>query len=106
MVDIINCGEIYIVEFDLVSVVKIVVEGGFLRASMMLVEVDVWLIVVFMLFKGDYELDMIYVELVVCFIVLVLKKGVLVIFEFILLVGLIEKMVEWLVEMCLDFIFL
>lgn len=73
---------------------------------MMLVEVDVWLIVVFMLFKGDYELDMIYVELVVCFIVLVLKKGVLVIFEFILLVGLIEKMVEWLVEMCLDFIFL
>lgn len=73
---------------------------------MMLVEVDVWLIVVFMLFKGDYELDMIYVESVVRFIVLVLKKGVLVIFEFISSVGSIEKMVEWLVEMCLDFIFL
>lgn len=48
---------------------------------------------------------MVFVELVVKFIVLMLKKGLLVIFEFILLVGLIEQMVEWLVEMCLDFSF-
>lgn len=87
------------------SVVKIVVEGGFLRASTTLVEADVWLIVVFTSFKGDYELDMIYVESVVRFIALVLKKGALVIFEFISSVGLIEKMVEWLVEMRSDFIF-
>lgn len=48
---------------------------------------------------------MIYVESVVRFIALVLKKGALVIFEFISSVGLIEKMVEWLVEMRSDFIF-
>lgn len=90
VVEIINCGVIYIVELDLDKVVKIVVEGGYLWVVIKLLVVDVFFIVVLILFKGDYELDMVYVELVVKFIVLVLKKGDLVIFEFIFLVGVIE----------------
>lgn len=48
------------------------------------------MIVVLILFKNDYELDFVYVEVVVCLIVLVLVVGNFVVLEFILFVGVME----------------
>lgn len=74
-VDIINRGEIHIVEPALGNVVKMAVEGGFLRATTTPVEADAYLIAVPTPFKGDHDPDMAYVEAAAKSIAPVLKKG-------------------------------
>ncbi|ELO83066.1 UDP-N-acetyl-D-mannosamine dehydrogenase [Salmonella enterica subsp. enterica serovar Choleraesuis str. 0006] len=74
-VDTINRGEIHIVEPALGNVVKMAVEGGFLRATTTPVEADAYLIAVPTPFKGDHDPDMAYVEAAAKSIAPVLKKG-------------------------------
>lgn len=73
-VDTINRGEIHIVEPALGNVVKMAVEGGFLRATTTPVEADAYLIAVPTPFKGDHDPDMAYVEAAAKSIAPVLKK--------------------------------
>lgn len=103
--DIINQGKIYIVEFGLEVLVFEVVVLGYFKVVIVFIEVDVFVIVVFIFFKDNYVLDFFYIKLVCNGIVLVLKKGDLVILEFIFLVGMIDKMVDWLCEVCQDLVF-
>lgn len=94
VVDIINKGEIYIVELDFDIVVCSVVMIGKFKVILIVEFVDVFLVVVFIFFKGDnYEFDFSYIEVVVKIIVFVFVKGNLVVLESIFLVGIIEKLV-------------
>ncbi|OAM58107.1 UDP-N-acetyl-D-mannosamine dehydrogenase, partial [Salmonella enterica subsp. enterica serovar Agona str. 400095 22] len=104
-VDTINRGEIHIVEPALGNVVKMAVEGGFLRATTTPVEADAYLIAVPTPFKGDHDPDMAYVEAAAKSIAPVLKKGALVILESTSPVGATEQMAGWLAGMRPDLTF-
>lgn len=64
VVDMINCGEIYIVEFEFDMFVYVVVMQGYLCVMMMFELVDVFLIVVLMLFIDGNKFDLSYIEVV------------------------------------------
>lgn len=97
-VETINRGEIHIVEPDLDKVVKVAVEGGFLKAVSKPLEADAFLVAVPTPFKGKHEPDMAYVESAARSIAPVLKKGDLVILESTSPVGATEQMAEWLAQ--------
>src|SRR5689334_9786447 len=61
-VDIINRGQIHIVEPDLDMVVHAAVTEGYLRASTRPEPADAFLIAVPTPFKGDHEPDLTYIE--------------------------------------------
>lgn len=63
---------------------------------------DVYFMVVLILFKGNYELDVSYVEVVICVVLLLLKEGDFYVIEFILFVGIIEVMVCIIFGECLE----
>ncbi|RAI70737.1 UDP-N-acetyl-D-mannosamine dehydrogenase [Pseudomonas fluorescens] len=95
-VDIINRGEIHIVEPDLDMVVHAAVTEGYLRATTRPEPADAFLIAVPTPFKGDHEPDLGYIESASKNIAPVLKKGDLVILESTSPVGATEQMAAWL----------
>lgn len=97
-VDIINRGQIHIVEPDLDMVVHAAVTEGYLRATTQPEPADAFLIAVPTPFKGDHEPDLGYIELASKSIAAVLKKGDLVILESTSPVGATEQMAAWLAE--------
>lgn len=97
-VDIINRGQIHIVEPDLDMVVHAAVTEGYLRATTQPEPADAFLIAVPTPFKGDHEPDLGYIESASKSIALVLKKGDLVILESTSPVGATEQMAAWLAE--------
>lgn len=97
-VDIINRGQIHIVEPDLDMVVHAAVTEGYLRATTQPEPADAFLIAVPTPFKGDHEPDLSYIESASKSIASVLKKGDLVILESTSPVGATEQMATWLAE--------
>ncbi|WP_458718247.1 UDP-N-acetyl-D-mannosamine dehydrogenase [Pseudomonas gregormendelii] len=97
-VDIINRGQIHIVEPDLDMVVHAAVTEGYLRATTKPEPADAFLIAVPTPFKGDHEPDLSYIESASKSIASVLKKGDLVILESTSPVGATEQMATWLAD--------
>ncbi|MCK1793685.1 UDP-N-acetyl-D-mannosamine dehydrogenase [Pseudomonas violetae] len=95
-VEIINRGQIHIVEPDLDMVVHAAVTEGYLRATTQPEPADAFLIAVPTPFKGDHEPDLSYIESASNSIAPVLKKGDLVILESTSPVGATEQMAAWL----------
>jgi UDP-N-acetyl-D-mannosaminuronic acid dehydrogenase len=95
-VDIINRGQIHIVEPDLDMVVHAAVTEGFLRATQKPEPADAFLIAVPTPFKDNHEPDLGYIESASKSIAPVLKKGDLVILESTSPVGATEQMAAWL----------
>ena len=104
-VEIINRGEIHIVEPDLDMVVHAAVTEGYLRASTVPEPADAFLIAVPTPFKGDHEPDLSYIEAACDAIAPVLKKGDLVILESTSPVGATEQMSAWLAQARSDLTF-
>jgi UDP-N-acetyl-D-mannosaminuronic acid dehydrogenase len=97
-VDIINRGEIHIIEPELDIIVQAAVAQGYLRATTKPEPADAFLIAVPTPFKGDHEPDLSYVEAAAKSIATVLKKGDLVILESTSPVGTTEHMADWLAQ--------
>ncbi len=97
-VDIINRGQIHIVEPDLDMVVHAAVTEGYLRATTLPEPADAFLIAVPTPFMGDHEPDLSFIESASKSIAPVLKKGDLVILESTSPVGATEQMAAWLAE--------
>jgi len=92
VVKTINQGKIHIIEPDLASLVKKVVDEGYLKASLQPITADVYLIAVPTPFKGEYEPDLAYVESATKNLIPHLEEGNLVIIESTSPVGTTEKM--------------
>ncbi|GJL65033.1 MAG: UDP-N-acetyl-D-mannosamine dehydrogenase [Nitrospirales bacterium] len=100
-IEIINRGEIHIVEPELDRYVHEAVSNGRLRATSTAECADAFLIAVPTPFKGDdHEPDLKYIQSAARSIASVLKKGNLVILESTSPVGATEQMAEWLAEYC------
>ena len=97
VVDVVNRGEIHIIEPDLDSVVHETVKSGHMRAVMTPEAAEAFLVAVPTPFKGtDHEPDVSYVELAARAIAPVLAPGNIVILESTSPVGTTEQMAEWL----------
>ena len=94
VVETINQGKIHIVEPDLGTVVQLAVKKGFLKASTIPVEGDVYLIVVPTPFKENHEPDISYVEAATRSVLPLLKPGDLYIIESTSPIGTTEQMAE------------
>jgi len=94
IVEVINKGEIHIVEPDLKGLVKHVVEKGYLVADTKPTEADVFLIAVPTPFKNNYEPDISYVESAIRMIIPYLKENNLIIIESTSPIGTTERMVQ------------
>jgi UDP-N-acetyl-D-mannosaminuronic acid dehydrogenase len=97
-VDIINRGQIHIVEPDLDMIVHAAVVEGFLRATTKPEPADAFLIAVPTPFKDGHQPDMDFIESASKSIAPVLKPGDLVILESTSPVGATEQMAAWLAE--------
>jgi UDP-N-acetyl-D-mannosaminuronic acid dehydrogenase len=98
-VDIINRGEIHIVEPELDILVQATVKEGYLRATTAPEKADVFIMAVPTPFKGDdHEPNLDYIESATRSLATVLEKGNLVILESTSPVGATEKMAAWLAE--------
>ncbi|MFI8481168.1 UDP-N-acetyl-D-mannosamine dehydrogenase [Pseudomonas sp. NPDC078700] len=97
-VDLINKGQIHIVEPDLDLVVHTAVTEGYLRATISPEPADAFLIAVPTPFKDDHQPDLSYIESASRAIGPVLKSGDLVILESTSPVGATEQMSAWLAE--------
>ncbi|GAA0339967.1 UDP-N-acetyl-D-mannosamine dehydrogenase VpsB [Bowmanella denitrificans] len=98
-VDIINAGNIHIVEPDLDMVVRSTVMTGKLRATTQPEPAQAFVVAVPTPFKGDnHEPDLSYIEAASKAIAPVLEKGNLVILESTSPVGATEKMAAWLAQ--------
>jgi UDP-N-acetyl-D-mannosaminuronic acid dehydrogenase len=104
VVDTINAGKIHIVEPELDVMVKKVVDGGLLKATISPEPADAFLIAVptpFLPVKTEGSIpepDLSYIEDAAKSIAKVLKKGDLVILESTSPVGTTEKMANWMAE--------
>jgi UDP-N-acetyl-D-mannosaminuronic acid dehydrogenase len=94
VVNIINRGEIHIVEPGLGNIVKEGVANGLLKASLMPVVADFHLIVVPTPFKGNHEPDISFVEAGTRTVLPLLKEGDTYIIESTSPVGTTEKMAD------------
>ena len=97
-VDTINQGNIHIVEPDLDSVVRSVVQTGALKATTIPEPADAFMIAVPTPFKDDHQPDLLYIEAAAKAIATVLEKGNLVVLESTSPVGTTEKLAAWLAE--------
>jgi UDP-N-acetyl-D-mannosaminuronic acid dehydrogenase len=95
-VDIINRGQIHIIEPELDVIVHAAVAGGYLRATTRPEPADAFLIAVPTPFKEGYQPDLSYIESASRSIAGVLKRGDLVILESTSPVGATEQMADWL----------
>ncbi len=98
VVDTINKGEIHIVEPELDTLVKRVVQKGLLTAQTKVESADVFLIAVPTPFKGDHVPDIAYVESAIKNIIPVLEAGNLIIIESTSPVGTTKKMREFILS--------
>lgn len=109
VVNIINQGQIHIVELDLNEMVCKAVTDGYLRASMVAKPADAFLIAVPTPFKKNDsvipEPDLSYIESAAKSIAPILEKGNLVVLESTSPVGTTEKMADWLAEIRKDLTF-
>jgi UDP-N-acetyl-D-mannosaminuronic acid dehydrogenase len=96
VVDVINRGEIHIVEPDLDKYIKVAVDNKLLQASNSPKEAEVYLIVVPTPFKGNHEPDISFVESATASIIPLLKPGDLFIIESTSPVGTTEKMRDFI----------
>lgn len=94
VVEIINRGEIHIVEPDLDKYIKDAVEKKNLCASLLPQEADVYLVVVPTPFKGNHEPDISFVEAATKSLIPLLKSSDLFIIESTSPVGTTEKMAK------------
>ena len=94
VVDTINAGKIHIVEPELDTVVKRVVERGQLKAVSKPEQGDVFLIVVPTPFRHNHRPDLSYIEAATRAVIPFLKEGNLYIIESTSPVGTTEKMAE------------
>ena len=98
-VDMINRGEVHIVEPDLDLVVRAVVKEGYLRATTAPEPAEAFLIAVPTPFKGEnHDPDLGFIEAAARAIAPVLEPGNLVILESTSPVGATESMAGWLAE--------
>lgn len=97
-IDVINRGEIHIVEPKLDDIVRDVVKKGFLTATLIPQPADVFVVAVPTPFNEYNSPDLSYIESASVAIAPVLKKGDLVILESTSPVGATEKMSTWLAE--------
>ncbi|WP_322783645.1 UDP-N-acetyl-D-mannosamine dehydrogenase [Fluoribacter gormanii] len=104
-VDVINSGNVHIVEPELDIIVRAVVSDGYLRATNRPEPADVFLIAVPTPFKENYEPDLSYVKAASMSLAPFLKKGDLVILESTSPVGTTEKMASWLAQERPDLMF-
>lgn len=95
-VNLINRGEVHIVEPDLDMLVHAAVSEGYLRATCKAEKADAFLIAVPTPFKDGHEPDLSYIEAASRSIAPVLKRGDLVVLESTSPVGATEQMAEWL----------
>jgi len=96
VVDIVNSGQVHIVEPELNTLVETAVGSGYLRATVTPETADVFMIAVPTPFKGTHEPDLSYIESAAKAIAPVLQKGNMVILESTVPVGATEKLMEWL----------
>lgn len=101
-VEIINRGEIHIVEPDLDEVVRQAVTEGYLTATTQPQSAEVFLIAVPTPFTQDYQPDLSYVKAAAEAIAPVLKAGDLIILESTSPVGTTEQLVQWLAALRAD----
>ena len=94
IVDIINKGKIHIVEPSLDVVVDQAVQKGFLKADVIPVKADTYLIVVPTPFKGNHQPDISYVEAATKSIIPLLKEEDLYIIESTSPIGTTETMMN------------
>jgi UDP-N-acetyl-D-mannosaminuronic acid dehydrogenase len=97
-VDIINKGEIHIIEPELDVLVRKAVDRNLLRATIKAEKADVFMIAVPTPFKGGNKPDLSYIKSAAKAIASVLEKGNLIILESTSPVGATEKMMEWMRE--------
>jgi len=97
-IDIINRGEIHIVEPELDIVVRAVVTEGYLKATLKPEPADAFLITVPTPFKEDHQPDLGYIQSACKAIAPVLKKGDLIILESTSPVGATEQVDSWLAK--------
>ena len=95
-VEIINRGEIHIIEPELDEVVREAVKNGYLRATTTPEAADAFLIAVPTPFIGDHQPDLSFVQAAAESIAPVLKKGDLVILESTSPPGSTEQLANWL----------
>lgn len=98
VVDVINRGEVHIVEPYLEALVRNAVLSGRLRARTRPEEADIFIIAVPTPFKNKYQPDLIYIERAVRSIAPFLRAGNMVILESTSPVGTTEKLSEWLAQ--------
>ena len=96
IVEVLNRGEIHIVEPELDVLVRGAVSSGKFRATLTPERAEVFLIAVPTPFKGDHAADLSYIEAAARNIAPVLEKGNLVILESTSPVGATETMAGWL----------
>ena len=101
----INAGNIHIIEPDLDSIVRSVVNTGYLCAATTPQPADAFLITVPTPFKENYEPDLSFVRAAVKSLAPVLKKGDLIILESTSPVGTTEQISQQLSELRDDLIF-
>lgn len=94
VVKTINQGKIHIIEMDLEEAVAKAVSAGKLKADVLPVAADTYLIVVPTPFKGNHEPDISYVEAATRAVLPLLKEGDLYIIESTSPIGTTEKMME------------
>ena len=97
-VQIINQGQVHIIEPELDDLVKTAVTTGYFHATNQPENADVFVIAVPTPFKDEYKPDTSYIESAVRSISAVLKKGNLIILESTSPVGTTEKITELLKE--------
>lgn len=98
-VDIINRGEVHIVEPGLAAVVYAAITEGYLRATTVAEPADAFLLAVPTPFKGNnHDPDLEYVKSAVHAVAPVLEAGNIVILESTSPVGATEAMANWLAE--------
>lgn len=97
-VDVINRGQVHIVEPDLDIIVRGAVNAGKFRATTVPEPADAFLIAVPTPFKEGYKPDLSYIESGARAIAPVLKSGDLVVLESTSPVGATEQMARWMAE--------
>jgi UDP-N-acetyl-D-mannosaminuronic acid dehydrogenase len=97
-VNMINRGEIHIVEPDLDEIVHEVVKSGKLRATTIPEKSDAFFLAVPTPFKDSHEPDTSYIKAAAISIAPILKKGDLVVLESTSPVGTTELLSQWLAE--------
>ncbi len=98
IVDVVNRGEIHIVEPELDGLVRSAVYNGRLRAVLVAEPADIFIIAVPTPFMNDHQPDLSYVEKAARMIAPKLRRGNLVVLESTSPVGTTEKLSVWLAE--------